>query len=197
MKFKIFGTEIYISFLFAAVISVMLVTDRTGLVLPTLFAVLLHEAAHLFAMWATGCEPHSIRLIPASVQIVRGFPKKPHGEAFIAAAGPAVNLAAAGVMLSNWLFCKNQSSLEFGALNLVIGLFNLLPVSGLDGGTLLFLLLSKRCDEHRAELTVKIITAVLAAAAFVAGAGLLAAGKFNPSVFAVALYLAVCIFIRA
>ena len=76
-------------------------------------------------------------------------------------------------------------------------MFNLLPVSGLDGGTLLFLLLSKRCDEHRAELTVKIITAVLAAAAFVAGAGLLAAGKFNPSVFAVALYLAVCIFIRA
>ena len=127
---------------------------------------------------------------------MRGFPKKPHGEALIASAGPAANLVLAGIMLLNWLLCKNQSALEFGTLNLVIGLFNLLPVFGLDGGTLLFLFLSKRTDGNRAGLTVKIITAVLAAAAFVAGAGLLAVGKFNPSVFAVALYLAVCVFIK-
>ena len=57
LKFRLFGTEVYISFLFMAVITIMLATDRTGLILPSLFAIIMHEAGHLFAMWLLECAP--------------------------------------------------------------------------------------------------------------------------------------------
>lgn len=57
MKFKFLGIEIYVSFLFAAILVIMLATDRTGLLLPSLFAIFVHEAAHLFAMWIVDCTP--------------------------------------------------------------------------------------------------------------------------------------------
>ena len=103
MKFKFLGTEIYISFLFCAVICFMLALDRTGLIIPTLFAVLIHETGHLLAMWAADCQPRAIRLIPTSVQIVRSFSPKKYGEAGIAFCGPAANLVLFGVLLVNYL----------------------------------------------------------------------------------------------
>lgn len=196
MRFKLFGTEIYVSFLFAAVIALMLATDRTGLVIPTLFAVLVHEIGHLFAMWILGCRPKSIRLIPASVQIVRGFSSRPYGEAVVAVCGPAANIAVFLSLMLNFYYCSSENSLIFGLLNLIIGIFNLLPVSGLDGGTLLSAALAHGMDPQKAEGIVKIITAIMAALAFIAGVYMWVSGRFNLSVFIVALYLLICCIIK-
>ena len=76
MRFKLLGTEIYISFLFTAIITLMILFDRTGMAVPTICAVILHETAHLFAMWALDCAPKKVKLIPASVQITTSFTKK-------------------------------------------------------------------------------------------------------------------------
>lgn len=192
MKFKFLGTEIYISFLFCAVLCFMLVIDRTGLIIPTLFAVFIHESGHLLAMWAADCQPKSIRLIPTSVQIVRGFSTKKYGEAAIAFCGPAANLVIFGVLFSNYCIFANQQSFVFSILNLVIAVFNLLPVSGLDGGTLLSLLLSRFTDIYKAESIVRIITAAFSFIAFLAGVYLAISGTVNISVFIVAVYLGIC-----
>ncbi len=196
MKFKFFGTEIYVSFLFAAVLSFMLAVDRTGLVIPTFFAVFIHETGHLLAMWASDCQPKAVRLIPASVQIVRPFSAKPYGEAAIALCGPAANIVVFLALFINFCAFKSDISLRFGILNLILGVFNLLPVSGLDGGTLLTLLISRRTDIYRAEGIVRIITAVFAFFAFIAGVYLWVTGTLNISVFIVAVYLGVCSIIK-
>lgn len=196
MRFKLFGTEIYVSFLFAAVIALMLATDRTGLVIPTFFAVFIHETGHLFAMWLLGCRPKSIRLIPASVQIVRGFSSRPYGEAVVAVCGPAANIAVFLSLSLNYYYCSSKNSLIFGLLNLIIGIFNLLPVSGLDGGTLLYSALCKTMDSNRAQTVVKIVTAFIAVSVFIVGVYMCAKGKFNLSVFIVALYLLICSIIK-
>ncbi|MBQ8740433.1 MAG: site-2 protease family protein [Clostridia bacterium] len=192
MKLKFFGTEIYISFLFCAVVCFMLVVDRTGLVVPTLFAVFIHETGHLLAMWAADCQPRAIRLIPTSVQIVRGFSPKRCGEVAITVCGPAANLVIFGVLTANFYIFKSEQSLMFALLNLVIAVFNLLPVSGLDGGTLLTLAIAHFTDIYRAERIVRIITAVFAFIAFLLGVYLWVSGTVNISVFIVAVYLAVC-----
>lgn len=192
MKFKIFGTQVYISFLFCAVLCLMLVIDRTGLIIPTLFAVFIHESGHLLAMWASDCQPRAIRLIPTSVQIIREFSHKKYGEAAIAICGPAANLVLFGALMANHSIFKNGSSLNFAVLNLVIALFNLLPVSGLDGGTLLTLFISKFTDIYKAESIVRIVTVVFAFIAFLLGVYLWVSGTVNISVFIVAVYLAVC-----
>lgn len=196
MKIKIFSTEIYVSFLFFAVISIMLVTDRTGLVIPTLFAAMIHETGHLFAMWVMDCAPKSIRLIPASIQIVRAFSPKPYGEVTIAILGPLSNIVLFFVLGINYLCFKNEVALEFAALNLILGIFNFLPVKGLDGGTILYSLICRYADEYRAEKSIKILTVILAAASFFGGVVLALHGKLNISAFIIALYLIVMVFIK-
>ncbi len=192
MKFKLMGTEIYISFLFAAVVTLMLVIDRTGLIIPTLLAVLLHEAGHLFAMWVMDCNPKSIRLIPASVQIVRSFSPKPDGELAIALCGPIANLTVFTALILNWVAYGNESVLKFAMLNLILGAFNLLPVNGLDGGTVLAELLCRKYEEYVAYRVIHYITIVFAVLAAGVGVFLTISGRFNISVYIVALYFTVC-----
>ena len=196
MKFKFFGTEIHVSFLFCAVVCFMLEIDRTGLVIPTLFAVFIHESGHLLAMWAADCQPKAIRLIPSSVQIIRGFSPKRGGEIAVTVCGPLSNLVIAGVLIANYAMFGAEQSLTFGILNLVIAVFNLLPVSGLDGGTLLTLIIAHFTDIYRAERIVRIVTAAFAFVAFLLGVYLWVSGTLNISVFIVAVYLAVCSLIK-
>lgn len=196
MKFKFFGTEIYISFLFCAVLCFMLVVDRTGLIVPTLFAVFIHESGHMLAMWAADCQPRAIRLIPTSVQIVRGFSPKPCGEVAITLCGPAANLVIFGVLLANHFIFKSEQSLLFSLLNLVIAIFNLLPVSGLDGGALLTALIAHFTDIYKAESIVRIITAIFSVVVFLLGIYLWVSGTVNISVFIIAVYLGVCSLIK-
>lgn len=196
MKFKLFGTQIYISFLFAAVIVIMLATDRTGLVIPTLFASFIHESGHLLAMFAADCAPRSIRLIPASIQIVRSFSDKPSAESAIAACGPAANIVVFGALFVNYIVFENGDILMFGLLNLIIGAFNLLPVRGLDGGTLLYIALYRFMSEQRAECFIRLLNAVLGLTALAVGVYLALSGRFNISVFIVSLYLFICCILK-
>lgn len=189
MKFKLFGTEIYISFLFAATVAFMLATDRTGLVIPTLFAVFVHEAGHLFAMWTVDCAPRKIRLIPASVQIVRSFSAKPVAEFAILICGPAANLAVFAALYVNYLSFKHDWALVSALINLIIFAFNMLPVKGLDGGTVVYMLLSGRIGKEKAQNVLRIMTAVTAAFALAVGIYTAVNGRINLSVFIVALYL--------
>ncbi len=189
MKFKLLGTEIYVSFLFTAVIAFLLAADRTGLFLPTFFAALIHETGHLLCLWACDCQPKSIRLVPTAVEIVRGFTKSTRHDAAISVCGPAANLVVFFGLYVNFRLTQSTTALTFCLLNLILAVFNLLPVWGLDGGTLLSLALAHFCDISRAERIVRIITALFAALAFLAGVYLWVSGRANISAFVVACYL--------
>ncbi len=196
MKFRLLGTEIYISFLFVAVIALMLATDKTGLALPTLFAVGMHEIGHLFAMWLTETPPKSIRLIPASVQITRSISDRYKNDIIVALIGPAVNLVLFLTLYINYIAFKNEAVLYYSLINLIVGLFNLLPVTGLDGGTALFSLIAKKNDVNKALLTLRIITSVLGAAALFFAVTLTIRGQLNISVYIVAIYLLMSVLIK-
>ena len=196
MRFKLFGTEFYISFLFAAVITAMLVFDRTGFILPLLFAVLVHELGHLAAMWVLDCAPKRIRLVPAAVEITTKLQSGGRYEIFIALCGLAINLLLFAILFVNYLAFSNDSYLTVGLINLLIGLFNLLPVTGLDGGTVLFNILCRKAEPSRAALIMRIINFSVALAALVIAVTLCFKGQFNLSFFILALYLAVMSIIK-
>ena len=196
MKFKLLGSEIYISFLFVAVISLMLATDKTGLALPTLFAVLLHETGHLLAMWIIGTPPKSIRLIPASVQITRSISSRYKNDIIVALSGPLVNFALFLTLYINYLIFDNEGILYYSLINLIVGLFNLLPVTGLDGGTVLFSLIAKKKDINRAMLTLKIISLCLGAVCLFLAITLTLRGKLNVSVYIISVYLFLSVLIK-
>lgn len=196
MKFRVFGTEVYISFLFAATVSFMLATDRTGFMIPTFFAVLIHETGHLFSMWAGDCAPKEIRLIPASVQIVESFPRSSKAKVGIITAGPLANFAVAGALLINYYLSGSNIPLRFSLINAVLAVFNLLPVYGLDGGRLLCIFLCRKRDLYSAMRIVKTVTLCIAAAVLIIGILLAVRGNVNISFFIISLYFVFCTFIK-
>ncbi len=189
MKFKVFGTQIYISFFFMAAITLMLATDRTGLMLPSLFAVMVHELAHLFTMWVLDCAPKSVRLIPASIQINSKFSFQYKNDILIAAAGPAANLLLCLCLYFNYAAFGKISVLYYAVLNLIYGAFNLLPVKGLDGGTILHAVLCKYKGPNKAAVIMKIITLSLAVAVIFIAVTLTFRYKLNISIYIVGVYL--------
>ncbi len=188
MRFKIFSTEIYVSFVFIGLLTIMLAIDKTGYLLPVFFSVTVHEIAHLITMWILKCQPKQINLIPGSIQIIRGFSYKRNSEVLISFSGPIANLLLFCVFIINYYAFSVNTSLNYAAINLILALFNLLPVRGLDGGTILYHILLKIKDGSKANVIINICTIVLAFFAIFIGIILFINGKINYSLIILGLY---------
>ncbi|WP_269604955.1 site-2 protease family protein [Prochlorococcus marinus] len=107
-------------------------------------SVLLHELAHSFVAIGEGLKVRNITLffLGGMANLENECPTS-KGSFKIAISGPAVSLLLAFLMLllSNNLSVSNiiLSNLfkQVGSLNLLIGVFNLLPIIPLDGGIIL------------------------------------------------------------
>ena len=85
MKFKIFGCEIELSLLFSSLICVLLLADKTGLMLLSLSAAAIHEIGHLIAMLIFKIKPEKMKFCAYGIIIskkwiyINPFPlKHPH-----------------------------------------------------------------------------------------------------------------------
>ena len=96
----------------------------------------------------------------------------------------------------NFLAYKNEPVLVCALINLLVFAFNMLPVTGLDGGTVLFSLLTCKRTPEKAVLIMRIINLSLAAAVLFAAVYLCFHGKVNISLFITALYLIVISIIK-
>ncbi len=152
-----------LSFLFpAAVVLLLLVREPMGYALFLFAAVLLHEAGHYFAFFLLGEPP------PALSGRAGGLLFTPRGgtltygrELVIAAAGPLFNLFAALALIPAIRGeGVREASFCFFAINLLSALFNLLPLSGFDGGRVLFCLTSMLLSPDAASRFCDVISGV-------------------------------------
>jgi Zn-dependent protease/predicted transcriptional regulator len=115
-----------------------------------LFAsVLLHELAHSYLAKRYGVKIESITLfLFGGVSAMEEMPRKPGQEAKMAFAGPLTSLIIGAFFYSIYQYLispspalsKNSVFLIFwiiGSMNLVLGVFNLLPAFPMDGGRVL------------------------------------------------------------
>jgi len=129
-------------------------------------SVLLHELAHSFVAIGEGLKVRDITLFfLGGMANLEKECTTSKGSLKIAISGPIVSLILAFLMivLSNNLL---ESSLIFsnlfkqiGSLNLLIGLFNLLPIMPLDGGTILKSLIWYLTGSKRAGIKAAIASA--------------------------------------
>lgn len=109
-----------------------------GEVLPlVLLASLCHELGHLLALRLAGARVERMRLTAFGAELRADTRYLPYWrEILCALAGPAVNLVLAVVL------ARVTGDYLLAGANLVLGLFNLLPIPSLDGGSALHLLVS-------------------------------------------------------
>ena len=125
---------------FWLLLGAFLLLDRRGAAGPFLLAAGLHEAGHLLALRLTGIPVLALEL-RGSGAVIRAELPGDRREALALAAGPGANLLLAALFWRLWPM--------FGLCNLCLGLANLLPLPGRDGGRLLRLYKEKRKMEER------------------------------------------------
>ena len=126
-------------------------------------SLLAHELSHALIARRAGLEVRSVTLwLFGGVASLGGDPPTPAADLRVAAAGPAASLAlavgfalaAAGLDASGFAHLAVSALWWLAGVNLVLGLFNLLPGAPLDGGRVLRALLWRNHgDRQRAALT--------------------------------------------
>lgn len=160
----------YLAFLMAARFSFVARqagVDATQMLLPPLawglllgvllFAcVLLHELGHSLLALRMGGRVRSITLmLLGGVSELQRLPPSPRVEGLVAVAGPLVSLGIGAGSLAAWAWLRMPPDLMFGLfylgqINVVLGIFNLLPAFPMDGGRVLRALLSVRLSRVQA-----------------------------------------------
>lgn len=144
MQFSIFKCQIYISYLFFAVLIFILLLDKSGLMLFGMVSVFIHEAGHLAIMIILRCTPNVIILQPAGIIIHKNsFSLSRKKELLIAFGGCLANGFFALIFAVLYLLTSSENALLFSASNISIALFNIMPISGLDGYDILYLILTR------------------------------------------------------
>ena len=172
---RIFGIDFYLHFTFLLLLVFLgaVTWQETGafgaalaglgFVLALFACVLLHELGHALMARRFGIRTSDITLLPiGGIARLERMPEKPMQEFWVALAGPATNLAIAGLIflwlsIPNGFIAQTSFTLMSGSIaqrligfNLILAVFNLLPAFPMDGGRILRAALSLRLGRRRA-----------------------------------------------
>ena len=170
-------------FTFFAVIAMFVAFDTTGFALMSLAVCAIHEAGHLTAMLITKQKPSSILFRGGGIKITtanNGQLIRSKSSLFVVLAGSTLNIA----LFFGLYFTLAKTDIYpimFAVLNLVTGLFNLLPVGCLDGKRLLEMFVP--------EKPLKVIEAVAFCIVFIVIAAALFKGGVNFTLAAAMIYI--------
>lgn len=143
-----------------------------------LFAsLLIHELAHSLVARRYGLEVSSITLVFfGGFSMIKDDPKRPLHEFTISVVGPLANLVIGGALIVIARFALPQDSAAaqivsiLAALNLAVGIFNLLPGFPLDGGHIFRALVWKLTGSpYRATRAAAALGQIFAAAVILIG----------------------------
>lgn len=194
MKLDFGRTALRINVSFAAVVTLMLILDESGLCALALLCCIIHETGHIICLLFMGEHPKLIELSFYGIKLER-TPMPENGmidELAVYASGPAANF-----ILSALLFVIGnaaQGMRTAAVISLCVGIFNLIPCRPLDGGNILFFVLCRYMNEEKAgrvSLTAALLLLVPMAAAGMAM--LIKNGNFT--LVAVTAYLAAACFL--
>ena len=188
MSFKVFGIKFIISVPFAVMIAFLLLMDSTGLMSASLLAITMHEAGHVFAMKLVKCPPVEIKFGIGGISMI-GYSFSSFSENMVVSlSGPLSNLLLFLILWCVGILSDCYEILVFAAVQLLVGTVNLLPVKGLDGGTVLKLMLYKftKCN---VDLVCNIISIVFACSMLVLGLAVAVKNVSNPSLLLLAIYI--------
>lgn len=140
-----------------------------GLILSVFVCVVLHEFGHSLQVRRYGIEVRDIVLLPiGGMARAERIPENPRQEIIVAISGPLVNFVLATLLFGlAWLLGDSASVLASFVVNLLfinilLGVFNLVPAFPMDGGRILRGILATRMSYARATRYAKNVGQVIA-----------------------------------
>lgn len=155
--------------------------DRQGLLPLAVCAAAAHELGHWALIRAFRGRVTLLRLSASGAEMAVSGPLSYGRELVCALGGPLVNLLLA-------LGAAQLGATVFAGLNLTLGLFNLLPMSALDGGKVLSCVISVFWGPEKAQCLNAAVDGILSLLLFVCGGLLLGTGG-NVTLLVIALWL--------
>ena len=116
-------------------------------------------------------------------------------ELFILTCGPVLNIIFYIILQAIYSIIKIEILESFAVQNLLIGIMNLLPISSLDGGQILSIVLKKFFDDEKSYRISCIVSVVFIIPLFSFGFYLFLQ-SFNISIFILMIYLSSFLIIR-
>lgn len=194
MTVKVFGGEFNVSFPFALMVAILLCCDSTGMMSVSLLSIFLHELGHLIALYFLKLPPRRVNFRLCGIEIVEsrlycGY----SAQLAVAASGPMINILFGLILLP---FSNMSFAAIISATNIVIGVFNLLPLSQLDGGEILYCIMSAIMTEHKCKIISRVIDIVFVLMLFITGVYMFSMPNHNPTLLITAVYLSVYAIIK-
>ena len=154
---RVFDIEIRVHYLFPLILAFLVMTSESPLmaflmVMMLFGVVFLHELGHSLVAQSFEIQVLDITFWPlGGMARMAELPEKPRVEGLVAIAGPAVNgVLFTGGLLFHFIFglelIANSVAGYFVAINLMMGLFNLIPAFPMDGGRILRAWLARKRD---------------------------------------------------
>ncbi len=185
------GITFRLSLLFPASVIVLMSFNDGNFILLCLLASLLHEAGHALAMLIVHDHPRRVTMGIFGICIERdvGYYLGYRKAAFVSLAGPLVNVFCFTVF---WRLRQPTAAVIHAGL----ALFNLLPITSLDGGEALYALLCFSMSEERARRILRTVSLLAIFPIAVVGFYLLLSESRNFTLLLMSGYLLLLLFFK-
>lgn len=185
--------KIKFNFYFMSFLTFIFVMDKSYTAIFGVLSAVLHELGHIIAIILKKGNITEIAFGIVNIDISSDSytfsEAESEDELFILLSGPLINLIIALVL--KFIYFSSGCSMAnlVSYQNLFLGIVNLLPISSLDGGRILYILLSKKLDFILAEKIINIISILFLLPICILGFLVLIKSKYNFSLLILGCYL--------
>ncbi|MEG1551798.1 MAG: site-2 protease family protein [Oscillospiraceae bacterium] len=198
MKFTIKNIKIKLGFSFFAVIAVLLCFKINNIILYSITFAVFHEFGHLILIFAGGEKPSQISFSAFGMEIKRNNDVKLNYkmEILSALAGPFFNILIAVIFTMFYYFNHKEKLIILISVNLILGIFNLLPIFSLDGGRVLENSLLINHSPEKAEKILRLTSILTLIPLFFLGFYVLIISGYNFTLLLICFYLSALIYLK-
>lgn len=182
---------------FALLLFLTLLFTHSYFALSALTAILIHESGHIIA-----AKKAKIKMSLCKIDIF-GAALTPTSndfsysdEIFLCICGPALNFFTAAVALPFYFVTESSVVLYFVLASLSLGLLNLIPIKGFDGGRIFMAILCLLTDIYTADKILSAISFICIFILWVLSVYFLLVSGSNLSLFVFSISLFLKIFVK-